>query len=100
MSCGVGHRRGTDPALLWLWRRLAAATPIRSLVQELPYATPAALKSRGKKKKKRNYWSPYGLVKLSHGTTWIRIFLMGRSLTIISISFMFGIFYFPVFHFI
>ena len=24
-SCGVGHRCGLDPALLWLWCRLAAA---------------------------------------------------------------------------
>ena len=24
VSCGVGHRQGSDPVLLWLWRRLAA----------------------------------------------------------------------------
>ena len=24
MSCGVGHRLGSDPALLWLWCRPAA----------------------------------------------------------------------------
>ena len=24
VSCGVGHRHGSDPALLWLWGRLAA----------------------------------------------------------------------------
>ena len=36
MSCGVGRRRGSDPALLWLWRRLAATAPIRPLAQE-PY---------------------------------------------------------------
>ena len=29
MSCGVGHRRGLDPALLYLWYRLAATVPIR-----------------------------------------------------------------------
>ena len=28
MSCGVGCRRGSDLALLWLWCRLAATTPI------------------------------------------------------------------------
>ena len=28
MSCGVGHRCGSDLALLWLWCRLAAAVPI------------------------------------------------------------------------
>ena len=25
VSCGVGHRHGSDPALMWLWYRLAAA---------------------------------------------------------------------------
>ena len=28
MSCGVGHRHGSDPALLWLWHRLAAVAHI------------------------------------------------------------------------
>ena len=30
MSCGVGHRRGSDPdpVLMWLWCRPAATTPI------------------------------------------------------------------------
>ena len=28
VSCGVGHRRGSDPAFLWLWRRPAAAALI------------------------------------------------------------------------
>ena len=27
MSCGVGGRRSSDLALLWLWRRLAATAP-------------------------------------------------------------------------
>jgi len=31
MSCGVGHRCGSDLALLRLWRRLAAVAPIRPL---------------------------------------------------------------------
>ena len=30
VSCGVGCRRGSDPELLWLWRRLAATAPIRN----------------------------------------------------------------------
>ena len=46
MSCGVGHRHGSDLALLWLWRRLAAVAPIRSLAWEHPYAAGAALKSK------------------------------------------------------
>ena len=48
MSCGVGHRRGLDLALLWLWCRPAAAAPIQTLVWELPYAISAALKSKKK----------------------------------------------------
>ena len=42
MSCGVGGRRGLDPALLWLWCRAAATAPIRSLAWEPPYAVGAA----------------------------------------------------------
>ena len=49
MSCGVGRRRGLVPALLWLWRRLAATALIRSLAWELPDAVDMALK-RPKKK--------------------------------------------------
>ena len=29
VSCGVGHRPGKDPTLLWLWCRLVAAAPIQ-----------------------------------------------------------------------
>ena len=43
MSCGVGHRRGLDPALLWHWSRPAATAPVRPLVWEPPYALGVAL---------------------------------------------------------
>ena len=43
MNCGVGHRRGLDLALLWLWCGLAVATPIPTRVWELPYAMGVAL---------------------------------------------------------
>ena len=46
VSCGVGRRRGSDPELLWLLHRLAAAAPIEPLAWELPCATGAALKSK------------------------------------------------------
>ena len=46
MSCGVGLRLGSDPELLWLWRRLAAIAPIQPLAQELTYATGVALKRK------------------------------------------------------
>ena len=55
-SCGVGRRRGSDPALLWLWRRPVATARIRPLAWELPYAAEAALEiaKRQKKKKKKS----------------------------------------------
>ena len=53
MSCGVGHRHSSDLALLWLWCRPAATTPIQPLSWELPYATGVALKDKKKKKKKK-----------------------------------------------
>ena len=37
--------------LLWLWRRLAAIAPIRSLAWEPPYAMGAALKGQKPKNK-------------------------------------------------
>ena len=51
MSCGVGHRRGLDPALLRLWYRPVATAPITPLAWEPPYAAGMALKSRKKKVK-------------------------------------------------
>ena len=42
MSCGVGRRLGSDPTLLWLWRRLVATTPIRPLAWKPPYAVGTA----------------------------------------------------------
>ena len=50
MSCGVGRRRGWDPALLRLWCRPAATAPIRPLAWELPYAAGVALKGQNKTK--------------------------------------------------
>ena len=47
MSCGVGRRRGSDPALLWC--RQAAAAPIRPLALEPPYAMSLALEKTKKK---------------------------------------------------
>ena len=48
MSCGVGHGRGLDLALLWLWYKLAAIALIRLLAWEPPYAVGAALKKHNK----------------------------------------------------
>ena len=43
VSCGVGHKQSSNPALLWLWRRLAATALIRPLAWEPPYAAGMAL---------------------------------------------------------
>lgn len=40
----VRCRHSLDPALLWLWHRLAVVALIRPLAWKLPYATDAALK--------------------------------------------------------
>ena len=49
MSCGVGCICGSDPVLLWLWRRLAATAPNRSLAWEPPFAMGEDLKQEKKK---------------------------------------------------
>ena len=41
-----------DLALLWLWRRLAAAAMIQPLARELPYATGVAVKRKQTNKQK------------------------------------------------
>ena len=48
MSCRVGHRCGSDPALLWIW----------PLARELPYATGAALKRQKEREKKERERKP------------------------------------------
>ena len=54
MSWGVGCRRGSDLAWLWLWHRSTAVAPVRLLAWEPPYAAGVALKkTKGKKKKKK-----------------------------------------------
>ena len=56
MSCGVGHRRGPDLALLWLWHRLAAVAPIRPLGWEPPYAAGVVLKRQKNKASKHIFY--------------------------------------------
>ena len=54
MSCGVGHRCGSDPELLLQWRRPAATAQILLIAWELPYTGGVALKRQKKKGKERN----------------------------------------------
>ena len=58
MSCGIGHRCGSDPVLLWLWRRPAATAPIRLLAWEPPYAMGAALEKTKTKKQENSVDEP------------------------------------------
>ena len=51
MSCGIGHKYGSDSTLLWLWYRPGATAPIQPLAWEPPYASGAAIKKKKKKKK-------------------------------------------------
>ena len=55
MSCGVGHRLGLDPMLLWLWHKLAATAPTQPLACKPPHAMGAAVKSKKGKEKKLLY---------------------------------------------
>ena len=49
MSCGVDCRCGLDPALQWLWHRLATTIAlIQPLAWDPPYAADAALKKTKK----------------------------------------------------
>ena len=50
VSCGVGQRHSSDPALLWLWCRPAAAAQIQPPAWEPPYAEGVALKTHTQKK--------------------------------------------------
>ena len=53
MSCGVGHRRSLDLALLWLQLWPAAVDPILPLTWEPPYAG-VALETSKKRQKIKN----------------------------------------------
>ena len=53
MTCGVGHRRSSNLALLWLWCRPMATAPIGPLAWEAPYAVGVVLEKKKKDKKKK-----------------------------------------------
>ena len=48
VSCGVGHRRGSDPTLLWLRCELATVAPTGPQAWEPPYPEGVALKEKNK----------------------------------------------------
>ena len=56
MSRGVGHRCGSDLALLWLWRKLAETAPNGPLAWEpsmCHWCGPEKTKEKEKEKKKK-----------------------------------------------
>ena len=52
MSCGVGHRHGSDPTLLWLWCRPATTASISPLAWEPPHVMGVTQKDKKKNKMK------------------------------------------------
>ena len=67
VSCGVGHRHGSDPALLWLWHRPTATAPIRPLAWEPPYAKGEGLE-KAKRQNKQTNKRPSSKLKSSTGS--------------------------------
>ena len=65
MSCGVGRRRISDLALLWLWHRQAATAPIGLLAWEPPYVTGIALKRQKDQKKKISHIGKIEIIVLN-----------------------------------
>ena len=53
MSCGICHRCGSGPELLWLWPRPVANSSDSTPSWEFPYAKGMALKRKKTKKKKK-----------------------------------------------
>ena len=53
LSCVVGCRCASDPALLWLWCRPAAIAVIRPLAWEPPHAAAGAAQEMAKRQKKK-----------------------------------------------
>ena len=54
MSCGVGHRWGSNLAWLWLWSRPEAISLIPPLAWEPPHTMGAALKRQTLQKQTKN----------------------------------------------
>ena len=53
-ACGLGHRCGLDPTLLWLWCTPAATAPIWPRACETPYAMGGTLKRQKQNKQTKN----------------------------------------------
>ena len=74
MSCDVGHRRGSDPVLLWLWCRPVAVAPIGPLAWELLHAEGVALKRQRERAKKYSWRERQKLLDmLPVRPSWLRM---------------------------
>ena len=70
MSRGVGHRHSLDPAILWLWCKLATVAPIWPLAWVLSCAASEGLKNQNKNKnKKERKWCKVPLQVMSTRTS-------------------------------
>ena len=67
MSCGVGHRWGSDPVLLllWLWHRPGATALIKPLAWETPSAAGVALKTKQNKTEHTHHPNKKGNIFIS-----------------------------------
>ena len=56
VTCGVGHRRGSDPELLWPWHRLEATAPTGplGLGTSICHGRGSKKRERQKERKERN----------------------------------------------
>ena len=64
MSCGVSHRYGSDPTLLWLWHRPASLALIRPPSLGTSICHGCSHKKRKKKKERENKYNIEGCVYL------------------------------------
>ena len=82
MSCGVGQRRGSDPAFLWLWYRPAATALILPLAWESPYASGVALKRKKTQKNKTKKTLLFWKTNYLENKQWLNsLFLQNQQIT-------------------
>ena len=81
MSCDVSCRRGSDLALLWLWRRPAATAPIRLLARKPPYAAGVALKGQKTKQQQQQKKNGFTAICERAGKILIECLPCAKSLT-------------------
>ena len=81
MSCGIDGRRGSDPALLWLWCRPVASAPIQPLAWEPSHAV-AAAQEIAKKTKKKEKATIFIIVFYLWPLFFVPIFAFSRAATV------------------